>query len=412
MSSAEKFISKFCQWAQGISLPPPILRKLPTALRKAIRTELPSRDDRSILFTRDLPGSEKLQCRLFSNSISVLPAEDKKLIVSVIMPEWRRGWSTFHNDDSVVQLISDFFFLASQYIARSRIVSVSGALALVYGRPCDFRLSENMRESIICPDRKLYTAQDAFTQTAIFHGSSVNQHSKFLRLSHLGKLPTDANFCRDLEWWHTYFAQDIRSPNARERRFAAIVKCINALDPYIHRIIHQYIKAINLCQEQFAEDAITALDGVVDIARQFVRDRLHQPADDPHRKGLAAALRLSKESQEALEWLYLARCYFGAHPSPRKWWDFSEMYEKEVMLLFDIIALIVWRVCQAEVEHRVVETEQTSWSSWFDQHALMLWDAVWFEGMPTIPMSMYKTVNRVEYRHFPPFLYSKPHQIF
>ncbi len=151
---------------------------------------------------------------------------------------------------------------------------------------------------------------------------------------------------------------------------------INGLDPLINRAIYQYWRAIALLEANFWEEAVTALDGVTSIAGEFTQQRLGATGNP--RQSLMTTLKLSAEDQWFIDHLYNLRCDFGAHPSRAKWWDFAEIYEEDIDAIRESVKRMLWRLCQTESIHRVIDPFPKEWSSWFQQNALMVLDAVWF----------------------------------
>jgi hypothetical protein len=163
-------------------------------------------------------------------------------------------------------------------------------------------------------------------------------------------------------------------------RVRAWVRDLNCLDPYIHRIVFQYLRALALDRDGFGEEYVTALDGAVDVAATFWRVRLHG-AGPNYREQMARNL-LSQSDAALLALLYELRCYFGAHPSLSKWWDFYEMYEEDLERCEEAVVRLIRAVCRAERANREVEPNPESWSAWFREHCFTIWRAVWFEGAP------------------------------
>jgi hypothetical protein len=160
-STVDLFITMFVQWAQECGIANATCRKLPSALRRVIRDELPTRDTKGALTIRDLVGSEGLKCRFGTPSAYVVGNSDddvidilsrfevrlthqqgieERLLAFTLMPAWRTGFGDVIRDEQLYDLITDFLWLASQYVARSRAASLIGALAFTYGRACDFRV--------------------------------------------------------------------------------------------------------------------------------------------------------------------------------------------------------------------------------------------------------------------------------
>ena len=139
MSDINPFISKFCRWAAQGGLPKNRRARFSSALRKAIAVELPARDDKIQIEIRSLQNSDQLRCTYKSKDIWLFSGLDDLLKIGVVAPPWGEDWDTITKDEMVVDAIENFFHFARQYIVRSRIVGVIGAIVLTYGRACEFR---------------------------------------------------------------------------------------------------------------------------------------------------------------------------------------------------------------------------------------------------------------------------------
>lgn len=344
MTQAKRFFSEFCRWAGERGLPKNSRAKFKAALQRAIEQKLPERDNHNEVIFRPLVNSEGLTCTYDSSDVWVYRSDQKQLICGVVAPPWGRGWKKISRDEYVEDIISDFFHFASQYIARSRMTNVIGAIGLTYERSCDFRYGGLQRYSVghktRCP-----TVESAKSMVA-----RIEEY-----------MPA-ANQSTD----------DTR----RQREFATWVRTINGLDPYIQRAIYQYWKATALFEANFWEEAITALDGVTSVAAQFSQERLG--ASSNPRQSLASLLKLTSSDDQQLVRLYELRCDCGAHPSRSKWWDFAEVYDEDLDAFRDSAKRLLWRLCKAEAKNRVVESNPACWSDWFSKNAHMILDSVWF----------------------------------
>lgn len=146
--------------------------------------------------------------------------------------------------------------------------------------------------------------------------------------------------------------------NQRQHQLEVWIRAINALDPFVHRAMFQYVRALRLRQRHFEEDCVVALDGAANAACQLVRDRLQLRAGT--RENAYVALGLSKADIRVLEDLYVLRSTFGAHPGMTKWWDFAELFEEETSMFVSTTQRLLWRLCCFEQTHRVVDMYPTS----------------------------------------------------
>lgn len=350
MLQTELFVSRFCQWARRGNLPSSSNRRLPAAIRKVVTRDLPAQNGSYRLVFRQLRNTEGLHCSLIGDDTWVAPTPDHMLLSSAVGPRWDIQFDDIR-DEHVRNAISWFFHYAQQYIYRSRMVNALGAIAFVYNRPCDFFASTGSVVTMVKDSGWFRNPHDLMTQEAPL---------RRMRLSTV-------------------------SNNAREKRLKVWFDRLNSLDPFIHRMVFHYIRALQLAGNDFFEEAVTSLDKVVDVAGQFARTRLKTSMDDP-RKAIGATLQLSTEDARALKSLYDQRCFFGAHPSLSKWWDYAEIFPDDNLSgFFEAVKNLMWKVCRAEEQVRVVEKSPVDWALWFCEHALVLWDAVWFEHVPDSP---------------------------
>ena len=268
----------------------------------------------------------------------------KQLICGVVAPPWGSGWRNISRDEYVEEMISAFFHFASQYVSRSRMTNLTGAIALTYERACDFRYG-GLQRYIVGNKTPFPTIESARIMAA-----------------HIEEYVPAANQSTD--------------DSRKQREFITWALTINALDPYIQRAIYQYWKATALFAANFWEEALTALDGVTSVAAQFSQDRLGAGINP--RQSLASFLKLSSSDSKQIIRLYEIRCDFGAHPSRSKWWDFAEIYDEDLDAFKDSVKRMLWRLCKAESKNRVVESHPKSWSDWFTKNAHMILDSVWF----------------------------------
>lgn len=316
---------------------------LPTTLRRIIAQELPRRDGEVWLQARELTQSDTLSCSFSTVGTWVLPTKENSLLCVVTMPEWRHGWRSVIQNQYLEDCVSWFFHYASAYVARSRATGAQGAIALVYGRDCSFVHSPHVTSTKVTQSDQGSSMQEALT-----------------------------NVCRERVDLSTQLG---RAPRGRERELKTWAKEINSLDPYVHRAIFQYLRSLRLVQHEFFEEAVTALDGVVSVAAQFVTDRFKAQGDQ--RTHLYSAFEVSDCERRTFGRLYDLRSFFGAHPGRSSWWDFPEIYGEEIDNFLQLVRKLIWKLCQYERSRRLVQRDPASWSSWFAQHAPMVWDSVW-----------------------------------
>lgn len=338
----EAIISSFCQWAQQKGYPLSTRRKLPGVLRNVIYSELPKRDESCEIVIRDMVGSEGLNLSFLRDTVWAYPEiERKNLMVGVIAPYWRKGWRGISRDEETRELVKDFFFFASQYIMRARAIDLLGAVALVYRRSCDFR-------------------------GARLEGGDISPYSPFS--------------LKDFREKRISYPLKTKV-SSREKQTINLCELINSLDPFINRTIFNYLRAVELYDHGFSEEAIVALDNIVDIASQFLKSRLKLQGT-LREEVIQSVWKLNESNKFMIVRLYELRCFFGAHPSISKWWDFGEIYENEVETYFDLCEMLIIKLVEEETRNRVVEKYPQYWSVWFTDNAEMLWDSIWFHRIP------------------------------
>lgn len=343
MDVTKRFVSEFCRWAGARGYPKNKRARLSAALWKAINQKLPDKDRHAHLIVRPLVESRGLTCTYDSVDTWLYPNTSGDLICAVLCPPWETGWRGLSRDYDVETIVAGFFHFASQYIARSRMTNVIGAIALAYNRACDFRYGGAQR---------LTVGSDSPFPTVEFARSIASQRDEY----------------------EPAFKHPNNSP--RQREFATWVRTLNSLDPYIHRAIYQYWKATALFNSHFWEEAITSLDGVTSVAAQFAQVRLSAGSNPRH--SLASLYGLPSIDKHNLALLYELRSDFGAHPSRSKWWDFAEIYDENIDSIRDSSKRLLWRLCNSERKNRVVESHPENWSAWFSDNAMMVLESVWF----------------------------------
>jgi hypothetical protein len=134
-----KFINDTSQYCNG-KFEIPVLKN---ALDRAVEEELPSRDNNKSFQIRDLTNSESLKISYNSPYLMCKYSSEKEcVLVGTLAPAWSRGWQNISKDAFVSDIIDTFFHFASQYIYRSYQINLIGAIALTYGKHCDFRGNE------------------------------------------------------------------------------------------------------------------------------------------------------------------------------------------------------------------------------------------------------------------------------
>ena len=338
MDTVNSFVSKFCQWVKPGYLPEKSRHKLPQSLRCAIDVKLVDDDQRREIVVRQLAGSGKLYCEFSAEDLWVYRAETGWLEVGDVGPGWRRGWQDFDKDEHIADLISGFFHFAGQYVHRGRAASIIGAIAATYDKAWDFR--HGRLES-------RYVDNDEVKNV---------ERKSLIRAK--------------------YFSPTAIRLNSRSRQFITWVNCINGLDPYIQRAVYYFWRATSLMESDFFEESVTALDKLTSVAASFLQNRLSIP--DRPRAQLVEKFHMGHKDSDNLDLLYKLRNNYGAHPSGSKWWDFADIYCDDIDDMRQTSRKLLWQLCKAERDFREVEPFPATWSTWFRQNALMLFDSVWF----------------------------------
>ena len=138
-----EFKSKFVQYFLQYENTKSKIESLKSALDRAVEIELPSRDKNKTFQIRDITNSEKLRISYDSQFLMCNYSNKKdRVLVGTIAPAWDRGWKNFSKDDFVSDQINTFFYFANQFVYRGYQINLIGAIALTYGRACDFRGNE------------------------------------------------------------------------------------------------------------------------------------------------------------------------------------------------------------------------------------------------------------------------------
>lgn len=332
-----KFINDFSKF-ENIKIKIPILKK---ALYEAAMNELPRRDHRMLFQIRDFTNSTEMKINHNSQFLACRYSDEKNcLLVGTLAPNWRFGWKNISKDPFVSEQISNFFYFTNQYICRGYQINLIGAIALTYGKYCDFR------------------------------GATIHEF----------QLPR----CNSE---YTDFITNI--PRVKTKKNCIIeryLKIINSFDPYVNKMLYYYFRMISLFNHGYDEEVLINADNVIDTICQAIKKYKEIPTMS--RKNmlpiLQEELKISKRTTIQLENLYLLRCGFSAHPAHSKWWDFSELYGEEIDGIMDEIKVVIIKFLMFESNHRKVEKSPVRWSEWFLNNCETVYDAVWFNKLPKL----------------------------
>ena len=280
----DEFKNKFCSYYGSFVNTQNKLSLLKNALNKVVEYDLPSRDDTYLFQIRDFTNSEELRLNICEGDLLCSYSNDeKKLFIGTLGPFWTRGWKNISRDPYISELIGDFFHFANQYIFRSKQINLIGAIALTYGRCCDFR--GNSLSEFIMPDLE-------------------SEYNDFYNKIHYNL-------------------------TNRSEILLHYLKIINALDPFVNKAIYYYTRSLTLREVGFDEESVTCADNMVDTVFQAIKQRISIPTmqrKDMY-KIIEKEILISHSTIKKLDDLYQLRCQFSAHPAQSKWWDFSEIYD-------------------------------------------------------------------------------------
>lgn len=331
-----EFVSKFTSWYRD-DFKGEKPEAFKSALKKAIEIELPSRDNRSVIQIRDIEVACNIKMRIDDNRFWA-SNKDEMLFVGTVRPYWATGWNKLSKHEDINSIIAGFFHFAGQYIARSSQINLIGALNLSYGVSADFRGQRFM------------------------------------------EIPSE-NLDHDFENFRFYEIGSKPKISSNKHRFMSqIYKDINSLDPYINRMIFNFNKSLLLFSHNLDEELITSLDKTINVAEHYWKERVINTANI--REVMINDLVFDEAVANRIKKLYELRCYFGAHPSYSKWWDFSEIYELDFPQLIDDVGNIVLSIVRHESRNRKIETINTSWSNWFQENQMVIWETAWFQRIP------------------------------
>ncbi|MDZ7693641.1 MAG: hypothetical protein U5K69_21400 [Balneolaceae bacterium] len=335
--SKNRFKQQFVEWARNdYKLPEKKIDALKSIIDEQFWEELESRDVLENIVLRPLSNSDSVKVSHFADDSMIYPNEDNELIVGAITPNWKHGWHFV--DDDVRDLLQFFLHFSEQYIARSRALNVTGAIALVYKIACDFRF------------KGLY--------------SDLTERFSFDELRNSRYKPIE-----------------IESFELQEE-FYNWLSILNCLDPLIHRIIYQFWKGTKLYSNNDIEDSVTSFTSCISVISEYCQNRLNQTEESRLEK--IEALNIKTDSIDYLEDLELLRNRFSAHPSHTKWWDFNELFGEQLHTIIAVIKDIIQKLCEHESKNRSIKNNPEKWSSWLGNNSMLVFDSVWFHNLPPL----------------------------
>ena len=336
-----KFEDKFIKYAFQFNSEKAKIHRFRDALRSAVLTELPKMDNCKIFLIRNLTNSTSLNISHISPDLMCkYSPNDDSVLIGTLTPAWSEVWRNISTDEFTSDLLWMFFHVAHQYLHRGLQINIIGAIALTYGRHCDFRYGGVYRS--IYPIKNDNAEYLAFKDSIIFASSKRNKlFNKYLNL-------------------------------------------INSFDPFVNRCLYYYVRSLSLRFHDYTEEVITATDNAIDVVVQAVKQRKKLPTikrDEMHRM-IECELSLPNETYSKLDYLYKLRCEFSAHPAKLKWWDFSEIFEKDVKDIMETVKSVVVKFLIYESNNRNIEKAPIRWSEWFLKHCNTLYDVIWHHNLP------------------------------
>jgi hypothetical protein len=335
--SKNRFKQQFVEWARkDYQLPEKKIDALKRIIDKQFWQELESRDLLENIVLRPLSNSLSIKVSHFADDSIIYPNEDGELIVGAFTPSWKHGWRFV--DDDVRDLLQFFLHFSEQYIARSRALNVTGAIALVYETSCDFRF------------KGIY--------------SDLTERFSFDEVRDSRYKPIELE---------SFVSQE---------EFYNWVSILNCLDPLIHRIVYQFWKGTKLFSNNDIEDSVTSFTSCISVISEYCQNRLNQTEETRLEK--IEALKIKTDSIDYLEDLEVLRNRFSAHPSHTKWWDFNELFGEQLHTIIAVIKDIIKKVCEHESKNRSIENKPEKWSSWLGSNSMLVFDSVWFHNLPPL----------------------------
>ncbi|CAH1386821.1 hypothetical protein [Candidatus Nitrotoga sp. M5] len=336
----EEFISKMCQYSDATNILSPKGRStLTSSLRNYLYYGIPKNSSINNVIVRSIVSGKRITLIHRSEKCILFPSENTLKVITVV-PSWSRGMREYFNDESVYDYASRFFHFAEQYLSRASYIEIIGCIALTYNHTSHFY-------------------SDSVTKYLV--GSGIYTIENILKKHDVPKL--------------------VKMDSTNQKHFLKIYNMANGLDPFIHRMLFNYLRSLKLYKHDFFEETITSLDKSINVVEQYIKQRLGVNKINM-REALCEALCLNDEETAELKKLYELRCYFGGHPALSKWWDFSEIYtEEEMSYYINLVKKVAIKAIELESKNRVVDKHPSNWHEWFKNNWLMLWQSVWFEGL-------------------------------
>lgn len=145
--SKNDFKNLFIRWARDdYGLPKNKISSLKHIINTQFWTELATRDIHKVILLRPLSNSQNLVIKYFSDEVLLYVNSKNELVIGTYTPTWKHGWRQI--DDDLRDLLQFFLHFSEQYVARSRTLNATGAIALTFGKACDFRFRGYYNERV------------------------------------------------------------------------------------------------------------------------------------------------------------------------------------------------------------------------------------------------------------------------
>lgn len=338
-SPTSRVLSRFHTWARGRGYPDEALRRISPAFSRSIQL-MESAETRRQIVTRSLSGTESTDVNICAADFCIYKSKSNGLLrLSVISPDWRLG--KLSRDEDVDSILGGLLHFSAQYTYRARAMNILFSLRTEFEVGSEFRYLD-------------YESRRCSTVEA-------SEIMKTIRTENSAISKITANY--------------------NTRNLVVNYRQLNTLDSHVFSAIFYFLRAYELENGGFSEEAVNSLNNVISVCGQFLLSRRLANRNLSH-KDIALAMGFDDGFAQEVERAYLLRSHFGAHPTYSKWHDFSEIYGDDLHKIFDNTRLVILRLCDLERIHRLVEQFPDSWAGWYKSQAEMLYDAVWFEKIP------------------------------
>lgn len=311
------------------------IQKLKTALDD-LPYLLERRDTCDIFIKKDIFSADMIIINYISKQIwCKTDCTDSGLTIATVIPNWYNICNKISTSYRINEILSYIIYQYMEYIQRSLVENLIGAVSVSYGIS-----GSNIGDYIFR------------------HGPSyiIKDINSFIKTIDMDKI----------------------KHNTKYRTFEYIMNKINALDPFVNRLVFYYNKSLRLFRETFEEEAIIALDNCIDIICQSIKKNDKLPT--MHRKNMHLIIKnkldLNESSIEQMNSIYKLRCDFSAHPSKNLWWDFYEKHNDQFEILMSTITCVFIKFLQYENDNRNIEKYPTTWSSWFFKYCDSIFDYI------------------------------------